>query len=100
MPNFNQNIVEEIIRGMEDMKFTKLDEQEWSIPQVNPTNPVCMAIDVVKNLMKAKAISLHQRMIYKKVPDSKYTSIMCCTVKYFLITSLQNVFKDSCYIFN
>ena len=30
-------------------------------------------------------------MVYKKVPESKYTSIMCCTVKDFLMASLENV---------
>ena len=48
------------------------------------------SIKVIRCCMKEKGDSLHEGMIYSKVPEAKYTYIMCCTVATFLDSIVAN----------
>ena len=47
-------------------------------------------IDIVNRAMKLEDYRLHRRKIYSKVPESKYSFIICCSIGAFLDTLVAN----------
>jgi len=49
-----------------------------------------IAIDVIRRYMRRFDYSIYDGSIYKKVPQSKYTSVFCCSISQFLHHILGN----------
>lgn len=54
------------------------------------TNPICKAVDVIQRFMRRNQYALYEGSIYRKAPESAFTSVYCCPVKDFLMRSLSN----------
>ena len=78
--------------------WDKSSESEGSTESfVLPVGPVkakassfTQSIKVIHCCMNEKGYTLHKGIIYSKVPEAKYTYIMCCTVATFLDSIVKN----------
>ncbi|XP_066928609.1 uncharacterized protein [Clytia hemisphaerica] len=92
-PTLPENIKEEILKTIDDMKIFKinfsldvsdtLESSEVSAKFI-PTDPICIAVDHIERHMRKKNYAISQGKIYKKAPDSQFTYVYCITVPKYL----------------
>ncbi|XP_057293352.1 uncharacterized protein LOC130621979 [Hydractinia symbiolongicarpus] len=95
--NIDKEVYQDVIRGLSEIRFTSLDLKvidksegtEVTIP-VKPTNKLCQSVDIVRRMMERNSFGLCNGGVYKKIGESRYTYVYCCSVKSYLYRSLKN----------